>query len=257
MAAGSWTLALELFTQGDSRFVDELRRVHASERLGDFAPTWIADSLPFARQALLDYLAQPLNSYRHEALVKRLFKLAEQAGDDVVIGAFLVAFDRAIRRVRKKITRHKYENFTNEAAAQAAIGRWADDGFLNANINRWSGNIYAYASKSEEVVMMPGNTVMPRPPKAQWKRNESLPDYVRERYEKRFRLFSIPTRRYLRRRAWRYFRTIGKTDRSRYLQAALAFLPRYTDADTASDINLLDNWGLVHALFGAEPGTRE
>jgi hypothetical protein len=253
MVAGSWTLAMELFTQGDSRFVDEIRRVHAAERLGDFAATWIADARPFARQALLDYLAQPFNCYRHEALVKRLFKLAEKAGDDVLMGAFLVACDRFIRRVRKTITRHKHEQFDNPEAAEAAIRRWAADGFDNANINSWSGRTYAYASKSEEAVVMPANTAMPRPAKSMWKRNESLPDNLLQRYAKRFRLFSVPTRRYLRRRAWRYFRTIGKTDPSRYLLGTLAFLPRYTDEDTASDINLLDNWGLVHALFAHSP----
>ena len=31
--------------------------------------------------------------------------------------------------------------------------------------------------------------------------------------------------------------------------AAVGFLTRYTDADTDSDIHLLDNWGLMHALF--------
>ena len=78
MATGSWTLAMELFAQGDSRFVAELRSVQNAERLGDFAPTWFTDSRPFARQALLGYLSQPLNCYRHEALVKRLFKLARK-----------------------------------------------------------------------------------------------------------------------------------------------------------------------------------
>src|SRR5262245_40488625 len=79
MAAGSWSLAEELFARGDPGFVDELRRVHFAERLGDFASRWLADPRPFARQALLDYLSRPLNAFRHEPLVKRLFKLAEKA----------------------------------------------------------------------------------------------------------------------------------------------------------------------------------
>lgn len=253
MAAGSWTLAMELFTQGDSHFVDELRRVHAADRLGDFAATWMADTRPFARKAMLDYLALHLNCYRHEALVKRLFKLAERASDDELMGAFLTAFDRSIRRVRKTITRHKHEQFTDDAKAQEAIRRWSEAGFENVSLNRWSGQVYAYASKTAEAIVFPANTVMPRPPKSEWKRNQGLSDAVRERYERRFRLFSIPTRRHLRRRSWRYFRRIGKTDSARYLLAALGFLPRFTDADTTSDINLLDNWGLVHALFSHCP----
>ena len=60
--------------------------------------------------------------------VKRLFKLAEKAGDDVLMGAFLAAFDRTIRRVRKTIVRYRQGNFEEEL-----------------------------------VVVVPSNTVMPRP----------------------------------------------------------------------------------------------
>ena len=78
-------------------------------------------------------------------------------------------------------------------------------------------------------------------------------DAFRQRLEKRFVLFSHPTRRYLRRRAWRYFRKVGKADVGRYRAAALAYLKRYADADVDSDIHLLDNWGLVHTLFFGSP----
>src|SRR5215204_4501642 len=107
MAAGSWSLTEELFARGDAGFADELRRIQHAERLGAFAARWIADPRPFARAALFDYLSRPLNCYRHEPLVKRLFKLAEKAGDDELMGAFLVAFDRTVRRARKTRTRYK------------------------------------------------------------------------------------------------------------------------------------------------------
>ena len=90
MAAGSWPLAVELFNRGQPGFVDELRRVHMAELLGGFAAKWVADARPFARAALLDYLSRPLNCYRHEAMVKRLFKLAEKDDDDELMGAFVV-----------------------------------------------------------------------------------------------------------------------------------------------------------------------
>jgi hypothetical protein len=250
MAAGSWSLAEELFTRGDAGFVDELRRVHFADRLADFAKRWIADSRPFARQALFDYLSRPLNCFRHEPLVKRLFKLAEKAGDDELMGAFLVAFDRSIRRVRKLVNRYKGGNFATRAAAEAAVRTWVAEGFQNPTINSWSGQTWAYASKSFEAVAMPGNTAMPRPPKPEWSRNQPIADAFRQRLERRFVLFSVPTRRYLRRRAWRYFRTIGKTDPNRYIRAAVGILPRYTDADIDTEVHLLDNWGLMHAMFG-------
>ena len=249
MATGSWSLADELFTRGDAGFVDELRRVHFADRLGDFAKRWIGDSRPFARQALFDYLSRPLNCFRHEPLVKRLFKFAEKAGDDELMGAFLVAFDRSIRRVRKLVNRYKGGNFTTRAEAEAAVRTWVAEGFQNPTINSWSGQTYAYASRSFEAVVMPGNTAMPRPPKPELSRNQPIADAFRQRLERRFVLFSVPTRRYLRRRAWRYFRAVGETDAKRYIRAAVGFLPRYTDADIDSEVHLLDNWGLMHALF--------
>jgi hypothetical protein len=54
------------------------------------------------RQALLRYLDTDLSRVHHRALVKRLFKLAEQAGDDEAMAHFLAAFDRfSLRRLVK------------------------------------------------------------------------------------------------------------------------------------------------------------
>jgi hypothetical protein len=94
---------------------------------------------------------------------------------------------------------------------------------------------------------------MPRPPERDRKKNWPIQDALRQRLEKRHLLFSLPTRRYLRRRAWRYFRLLGKRDPARYVRAATGFLTRYRDADTDSDIHLLDNWALTHALFHHSP----
>ena len=253
MAAGSWSLVEDLFARGDEQFIAELRSVHFAARLGDFASRWIADQRRFARRALFEYLSLPLNCYRHEPLVKRLFKLAEKAGDDEVMGAFLVAFDRTIRRARRTRTRYKHQTFPTRTDAEQQVRRWEADGYLHGQVNVAGRQFYAYAWKQEEVVVMPGNTRMPRPPDRDQKKNQSIPDFLRQRFEKRFLLFSLPTRRYLRRRAWRYFRTIGKSNPERYLRAAVGFLSSYRDSDTDSDIQLLDNWGLVHALFRFSP----
>ncbi len=250
MAAGSWALVEELFARGDAQFVAELRHVHDPERLGAFAAKWLADSRSFARQAIFEYLALPMNCYRHEPLVKRLFKLAEKANDDELMGAFLVAFDRSIRRIRKKVTQWKRETFTSRAAAEAAIRQWETEGFHNGFVNTYGRNqAYAFASKTEDADVMPRGNVMPRPHKSQQKRAERVDDWQREKLERRFLLFSLPTRRYLRRRAWRYFRKLGRANPYRYVLAAAGFLVRYHDADVDSDVHLLDNWGLTHALF--------
>ena len=86
---GSWSLAEELLERGDPEFVDELRRITDADRLGDFAARWYQDQRPASRRLLLEYLKRPLNALRHEALVKRLFKLAEKAEDDEVIRALV------------------------------------------------------------------------------------------------------------------------------------------------------------------------
>jgi hypothetical protein len=258
MASGSWALAEELFTRGDAAFVAELRHVHDADRLGAFAGRWLADPRPAARRLLIDYLSLPFNAYRHEALVKRLFKGAEKAGDDELMGVFLVAFDRSVRRNRKTMTRRKWERFPNRDAAEARLREWEDEEYFRGTISGSGGNFYAYAQKREEVVVG-RNDAMPRPQKylkrspqtGEMLRKSTPPvtDAIRKYLEKRFILFSQPTRRYLRRRAWRYFRKLGKTNVERYRAAALAYLKRYTDADVDSDIHLLDNWGLVHTLF--------
>lgn len=249
MAAGSWPLAMALFEKGDAQFLDELRRIHSPDLLGGFAPKWIGDKRPFARASLLEYLSRRLNGFRHEALVKRLFKLAEKAGDDDVMGAFLVALDRTVRRERRQRTRTKSGHFNNRAEAEAAIKQWRTEGFKQSQIHNVGGwRVSAFASKTETALVPVSNTVMPRLP--QTVKNPTLSDWQRNDYERQFQLFSQPTRRYLRRRAWRYFRLLGKADPKRFVKAATVYLTKYTDKDTDSDVHLIDNWGLTHTLFG-------
>jgi len=65
--------------------------------------------------------------------------------------------------------------------------------------------------------------------------------------------FSRPTRMYLERRAWRYFRYLGYRDPQRFARAMRATLPLYADADLQTPARLLDSWGLMHALYWASP----
>src|SRR5712692_10592390 len=145
MAGGSWALAEELFARVDAMFVTELRRIHDAERLGNFAARWLLDSRPAARQLLVDYLSLPLNAFRHEALVKRLFKAAEKAGDDELMGLFLVAFDRSMRRDRKSITRRKWDRMSSRAEAEARLREWESEGYSSGNWSPSGQEFYAYA----------------------------------------------------------------------------------------------------------------
>ncbi|HVR85384.1 MAG TPA: hypothetical protein VMU54_13800 [Planctomycetota bacterium] len=65
--------------------------------------------------------------------------------------------------------------------------------------------------------------------------------------------FTVRTRHYLRRRAWRYFRRLGFREPRRYLPAVLEALLEYRDADLDSAVHLLDHWGLTHILFHHSP----
>jgi hypothetical protein len=250
MAAGSWPLAMALFEKGDAQFLDELRRIHSPDLLGGFAPKWIGDKRPFARRTLLEYLSRPLNAFRHEALVKRLFKLAEKTNDDEVMGAFLVTLDRTVRRERKQRTVTRQGEFGTRAEAEEAVRLWKLDGYSYTHIYNYSVRRVhsAYARKTVPALVPRGGTVMPRLP--QTVKNPTLSDWQRNDYERQFQLFSQPTRRYLRRRAWRYFRLVGKADPKRFVKAATVYLTKYTDKDADTDIHLIDNWGLTHTLFG-------
>ncbi len=216
---GSWLLAEDLLEQGDAGFVDELRRIHDADRLRGYAKTWYGDKRPQARRFLLAYFDYPINAYRHEGLVKGLFKLAEAAEDDQLMGRIMVAIDRTVRR--QKYERHRYDWSTGDS--------WTD-----------------------ESIVVPSDTVMPRQDWAFQFRDPSsatLWAAPTKQAQDRLRLFSVATRNYLRRRAWRYFRKLGKTDPDRYVAAIAETIVHYSDDDVSDGLALLDNWGLMHVLF--------
>jgi hypothetical protein len=270
---GSWPYALELLERGEPAFVDELRRIAEAERLGRFAATWYADPRPATRRLLLTYLNRPLSAYRHEALVKRLFKLAEAAGDDEVMAHFLVLLDRAVRRVRRRRRHHISQWLDNRAAAVSLVGQWQAQGYESVSMQEWKAKFLVVALCNEEVLVVPRRTTMPRNHAGHESQAVRLlratddPFYegLLEQAEAaersasqnaRLRLFSVNTRNYLRRRAWRYFRRLGRQHPERYVPALARALTLYEDADVADGLALLDNWGLVHALFHHSPVLR-
>lgn len=283
--SGDWLLALELFERGDPAFVEQVRRAEDADALGAFAARWLADTRPEARQFLFAYLDQPLNAYRHEALVKRLFKKAEAAGDDELMAHFLAAFDRCTRRVQQR--RSHYESLTldDERQANAVATSWRDQGAVSTNVWRnWQGKFQAWGTWQGQVLATPRNSTMPRgalrdaydatswDPKTRSYKPYKVPDWVfalrlipaqfrdagrlPEGAKKKLlgrRLFSIATRNYLRRRAWRYFRKLGRARPDDYVAAISRALVLYRDEDVKDGLALIDNWGLMHALFAFSP----
>jgi hypothetical protein len=281
--SGDWLLVQELLERGDPEFVDKLRGIADAEGLASFAERWYANSAPAARQLLLAYLERPLNAFRHEPLIKRLFKRAEAAGDDPVMARFLVAFDRSVRRIERRRYRRIRQTLAGERAAQKLADEWRAQGCDNVNV--WASKKAGFMVSGEwdELFLTsPAGTTMPRGKLVEYVvgwdlltrnskkiqapdwlgvlnlpveafRNAALPpEKLRGKLE-RFRLFSLATRRYLQRRAWRYFRRLGKTHPERYVPAITEALALYHDEDVKSGLALLDNWGLVHALFHHSP----
>lgn len=87
--------------------------------------------------------------------------------------------------------------------------------------------------------------------------DRSVPDKVGN-HDTKAQRFSQRTRRYLRRRAFRFFRHLGHRDPARYGAAIRAALALYQDAHLDTPSQILDAWGLIHALYwGSEVFDRD
>jgi hypothetical protein len=216
---GSWLRVEEFIENGDPEFVTELRRIHDAERLGNFAKVLYNDTRTATRRSMLLYLQAPFNAFRHEALLKRLFKLAEAAKDDEVMACFMVGLDRSIRR--EKRSRNRYDWSTRES--------WVEEHVVTPRGTEMpkKGNPFIYQNRITGEPM-----AAPTPEK-----------------NGRVFLFKLATRKYLRRRVWRYFRQLGKSDLYRYATGISKALVQYTDKDCKDGLAMLDNWSLVQALF--------
>lgn len=197
MAGASSLLLDEHFAAGDARFLDEVLASAAAKKLKGLARRWYEDARPAVREALLRYIDDGCDRPHHRPLVKALFKLAEGAGDDEVMGHFLIAFDRLVHRTFR-------------------------------TVNGWDPAQRKYA---KAVLVEPDKTVRLT------SKSEADPRFSRR------------TRRYLQRRAFRYFRKLGDRDLARYGRAIRAALPLYQDPHLDLPQKLLDSWGLVHVLY--------
>jgi hypothetical protein len=215
----STILVDESFANQDDRFVDLVRMVASPQYLAGLADRWKRDPRPWAREQIFRYLSLPLDRPGHHPLVKRLFKHAESSGDHELMATFMVVFDRLIRRQR----RMQY---------------------------RW--NFQTRQSWQEETLYSPRNQILaPR-----FARNPKTGARIvipPARAPKHGRLFSYPTRKYLRRRACRYFRRLGFQRPAEYATTVASALALYQDDDVAKGENILDNWSLVSIAFRNSP----
>lgn len=188
------TIITELYESGDPSFLDRIIEYRANlALLKGLIDRWKKDRSDFARQAKFTFALHHDEVPR--LVFKRLFKQAWHDRDHELMGAFLLACDRVVRRRR----RMKYQ-------------------FSTGLVERVE--------------------VLRAPPI-----NDS-------------QSFSLATRVYLRRRAWRYFRRLGFQQPAEYVPAVAAALVRYEDDDLRSGEALLDSWGLMHACFGKSTAIR-
>lgn len=214
---GQLLLAEEFFANENELFLEALRQASQPKSLAAFTDRWKKDPRPWARKQIFAYLAQPLNCPGHQPVVKRLFKQAEENKDNELMAAFLVAFDRHVRR-KVEVRRH------------------------------W--DFRARTVNEEECLVTPRDVI---PLKANWEgRSPMTGDLVSipMRVPRNAKLFKYRTRYYLRRRAWRYFRYLGHRDPAAYVAAISTILAAYDDTDLQRGENILDSWALMHACFG-------
>ncbi len=207
----------ELFAGRDAEFFRYVRRVDSPSLLQYVVERWKQAPADWARAQTIAYFDEPLDCPGHELVVKRLFKDAEERGDDKVLAACTVTFDRLVRRKRRR--GYRYDPSAQQYMQQEYLASPRDQipQLPNAKDRRWSGLDTA--------------------------------SYIAYFNRKAKRLFSYRTRYYLRRRAWRYYRRMGYQQPDRYVRAVATFLKRYTDSDFAQGENILDNWSMLHACY--------
>ncbi len=210
-------LAEEYFANEGDLFLETLRRVSQPKSLAALADRWKKDPRPWARKQILAYLSQPLNCPGHQPIVKRFFKHAEENKDHELMAAFLVAFDRHVRRQIRTKRRWDFRSRTAYEEEKLVTPRDVIPLKLDRSArNPMTGEVISFGVRT------------PRGAK----------------------LFKYRTRYYLRRRAWRYFRWLGHRDPAAYLGAIVNALAAYEDSDLQRGENILDSWALMHACFG-------
>src|SRR3974390_1386040 len=121
--SGQMLLADEYFAGENPVFLETLRRVNQPKSLAGLADRWKRDPRPWAREQILSYLAEPLNCPGHQPVVKHLFKHAEENKDHPLMAAFLVAFDRHVRRRIQNKRRWDFRTRTGSEAERLVTPR--------------------------------------------------------------------------------------------------------------------------------------
>lgn len=226
-------LALQvLLEEASPRLLDAVLDTDETALLRGLAERWYQDRRPEVRQSLHAYVDDGLLRPNHQPLAKRLFKLAEAAQDHETMAHMLVACDRMAQRRLVSRGWYDYQNRTYRERQEIRA---------HANIPR--------RSPTRNLKPVNGRCPAPEP-----KRFVDPWTGKRRTVEtSHLATFTFRTRRYLARRAWRYFRSLSKADPVAYRDAITLALTLYEDQNLSESLQLLDAWGLVHALYHNSP----
>ncbi len=213
--AASMVRIESLLLGAEPGLVEAVRQVRRPSYLGGLGQRWYADARPEARALLHAYLDGGVEIPGHHVLLKRVFKLAEKAGDTEVMGRLMHALDRLA---------------TWQLAARS---RW--DGKRMVKVQRWK------VARQEIRRASPARGKGVQGAEALFRRG------VTQQH------LSLATRRYLQRRCWRFFRRLGAASPAACVGALCGALGLYRDAELDTPTRLLGCWGFVHALYGRSP----
>jgi hypothetical protein len=98
VADASVLLIEELFAAGDDRFGLEVAAVREPRKLAGFVAKWLADRRPWAREQLRAYVQRAARTPTYRFLFRKIFKTAEERGDDGAMALCMAALDGSVRR---------------------------------------------------------------------------------------------------------------------------------------------------------------
>lgn len=226
-------LALEaLLEEASPRLLQAVLDTSESRALKGLAQRWYQDKRPEVRRALHEYIDDGLLRPNHQPLSKKIFKLAEAAQDNETMAHLMVACDRMARR--RLVRRGRYDWSTRTYSEWQALTAAA-----------------GIPKRSPTRGLKPVNGACPKPPSARY--HDPYTGRVKEHQLSHLATYTFRTRRYLARRAWRYFRQLASTDAVAYRDAMTLALTLYEDEHLSDPMQLLDAWGLVHALYHDSP----
>jgi hypothetical protein len=210
----SFLIVEEYFDSADESFLDNLKKFHDPKKLGPFSQRWASDSRPWARAKIFEYLNAGWAIIGHQAVIKRLFKTAEEKDDIELLAFFAVYFDRMIEHRIVNKWRWDWQS-RSSWQVDVLVQTKKKLPLQKTTVVRWGGKSYEYAT------FVPKNA-----------------EY-----------FSMRTRHYLQRRVWRYFRRMGFQKPDKYCQAVTGILEKYRDKDVAHGVSLLDRYSLMNICF--------